>query len=1530
MINKNLKRLLTIFIIILITAISIIIFSKTKLQNNSNKIYADVNSSKPIVSILGDSISTFNGKSYRGNNLSGGYYPRSISLGKTVENDITNYTDTWWMQTINELGFKLGIDSSWSGSTINQYGYYTKDKSDTSRCYFNDENPNLKNSCFYNDDRINVLSINGTPDYIFIFGGTNDMNSSVTKIGNSIDTMDTTTLIGAYNTLIGKLKAKYPNAKLIAILPMKFNSISQENYDKYHQAFINIFNKNMIPWIDLSKVTNLNTYSSTYFIDGLHPNKDGAVLIKNAIVNAFNKTTKVTFYRNYNSSDKTNEIKTYKFGDFNQKFSNNGWARTGYTQLEWNNDQNATTKGYNTNSNVYDWWIQNNSNVKLHAIWQKNSYNISYDLASGTYGTNHPTSATYDKAFTVNTPSKSVTAKFVNSTGASANTSDKKQSYTFNGWTISGMDSVSHTYGSKTSTATSLTGIKDTTFKNLRSTSGTVKFKATWKPVTMTLPTITKSGYTCVWTTVNNGEIKTIKSGGTWTYTSATNRSFTAKCESNTPSGTPKMIVHAIDYGDATHGDTVLIESNGKYLLMDSGGYVNESAVPCYSYGCNFNKNIQVIKYLKKIGVRKLSFYMSHYDGDHFYNFKQIINYKENGEPYFTIENIYLPDISEMVKVYNSLTKEADNVTPICQNATSLDNASFLCRFKIKIASRISVKFDNPNSNFCKLANCITTSAYNSNVYFTDPSISYFHYDLFDKNTKTPRPINIINKPTYITKGSTIKIGNATLKVIYHNQKTDPSTYNVKFSQTNITGRLAAYANNISLVSMITAGSNKFLSAGDIQYETEQEILKSNINIKADLMKLSHHGLNTSNYLDFVTKVNPEYVFYQYGGESSYKNINKNGKLFDIEYVGLRTDCGVVENTLVGKNYRYCNGNGKDFNNNLNLNKITSVVSSKNINSTAEYGTIRYIFYGTSITREYIDRKSINVVFNRNDGSKDNLSQIYVTDYVEPYRFGYTYLDALKWENADKFGFANWVWNSNSKSSTCTTDKCALVGWSTDSNGKNIDYDIYYKVTNSWINTQVKKGKTLNLYAVYSPLYTYKLDNQSANSKGTLSISGVKNKGIYLESLETKMSTSTHQIVIPTKKGYKFGGYYTQKNGKGTLLINAKGFITSNFTISKYSKNLTLYAKWRPVSYTITYNLNGGTVASANKTSYNVETATFKLNNPSKIGYTFTGWTGSNGSTKQTSVSITKGSTGNKTYTANWTETSATLSYNANGHGTAPSSVVMKYSSKVNAASAISATGYTFVKWCTQSNGSGSCYNAGAQLKAANKNPSAMTLYAIWKANTYNIVFNANGGSGSMSNLSMTYNVAKSLPANTFTKAGYTFIGWSETKTGTVKYVDKASVKNLATSGNKTLYAVWKSASEPEEDIDTTITKRLKIKNNRIILNENSTKNTILNVIGNNNNINIYENNKVISATTNIKTGNKLKTKNKEYTIIISGDTNSDGKVNGSDIIKTYSMYKGKITKTEDIELAADVNEDGKVNGSDIIKMYSMYKGKIK
>ena len=112
----------------------------------------------------------------------------------------------------------------------------------------------------------------------------------------------------------------------------------------------------------------------------------------------------------------------------------------------------------------------------------------------------------------------------------------------------------------------------------------------------------------------------------------------------------------------------------------------------------------------------------------------------------------------------------------------------------------------------------------------------------------------------------------------------------------------------------------------------------------------------------------------------------------------------------------------------------------------------------------------------------------------------------------------------------------------------------------------------------------------------------------------------------PVKTGCTFAGWYKDVE-----------FTTQVTEIPQGSTgDITLYAKWEPVSYTITYELDGGTNASENPASYNVETETITLKDPAKAGYTFEGWYMAEDFTGEAVTEITQGTTGNITLYAKW------------------------------------------------------------------------------------------------------------------------------------------------------------------------------------------------------------------------------------------------------------------------------------------------------
>ena len=148
---------------------------------------------------------------------------------------------------------------------------------------------------------------------------------------------------------------------------------------------------------------------------------------------------------------------------------------------------------------------------------------------------------------------------------------------------------------------------------------------------------------------------------------------------------------------------------------------------------------------------------------------------------------------------------------------------------------------------------------------------------------------------------------------------------------------------------------------------------------------------------------------------------------------------------------------------------------------------------------------------------------------------------------------------------------------------------------------------------------------------------------------------------------------------------------------------------------------------------------------------------------------------------------SYTVSYNANGGSGAPGNQTKWYGETLTLSSTKPArTGYSFQGWATSSGGS-VAYASGASYTGN----AALTLYAVWKANTYAVTYNANGGSGAPGQQTKTYGVTLKLSSTKPTRTNYNFKGWATSATGAVAYQPGANYTNNAAV---TLYAVWKIA----------------------------------------------------------------------------------------------------------------------------------------
>ncbi len=265
------------------------------------------------------------------------------------------------------------------------------------------------------------------------------------------------------------------------------------------------------------------------------------------------------------------------------------------------------------------------------------------------------------------------------------------------------------------------------------------------------------------------------------------------------------------------------------------------------------------------------------------------------------------------------------------------------------------------------------------------------------------------------------------------------------------------------------------------------------------------------------------------------------------------------------------------------------------------------------------------------------------------------------------------------------------------------------------------------------------------------------------------------EIVInnPTRLGYSFRGW------SGTELV---GDNNKNVTIPVNSHGERSYtANWDTIPYSLSYALNGG--SASNPTSYNVETETFTLTNPTRTAYDFVGWsgTGLTGNTN-TTVSVTTGSYGNRSYTANWNPTNYSISYNLNG-GSASNATSYNIESGAITLNNPTRAHYTFAGW----SGTGLTGTANMSVTIPAGSTGARSYTANWTPFNYTITYNLNGGSASNPT---TYNIeTNTFTLNNPTKAGVTFSGWSGT--GLSGTANKTVTITKGSTGTRSYTANW-------------------------------------------------------------------------------------------------------------------------------------------
>ena len=316
-------------------------------------------------------------------------------------------------------------------------------------------------------------------------------------------------------------------------------------------------------------------------------------------------------------------------------------------------------------------------------------------------------------------------------------------------------------------------------------------------------------------------------------------------------------------------------------------------------------------------------------------------------------------------------------------------------------------------------------------------------------------------------------------------------------------------------------------------------------------------------------------------------------------------------------------------------------------------------------------------------------------------------------------------------------------------------------------------------YTANSSRTLYAIWESNAPKTYTVSFNANGGSGAPASQTKTHNVTLTLSSTKPTRTGHTFLGWSTSSSATSAT-YSAGGSYTNNASV-------TLYAVWKPNTYTVTFNANGGSGAPASQTKTYGVTLTLSSTKPTRTGYTFLGW-----STSSTATSATYSAGGNFTTNANttlyavWSPNTYTISYSANGGSGAPSSQTKTHGVTLTLSSTKpTRTGYSFLGWSTSSTATSASYSAGGSFTTN----ASTTLYAVWSPNSYTVSYSANGGSGAPSSQTKTHGVTLTLSSTKPTRTGYSFLGWSTSSTATSATYSAGG--SFTTNASTTLYAVW-------------------------------------------------------------------------------------------------------------------------------------------
>lgn len=388
-----------------------------------------------------------------------------------------------------------------------------------------------------------------------------------------------------------------------------------------------------------------------------------------------------------------------------------------------------------------------------------------------------------------------------------------------------------------------------------------------------------------------------------------------------------------------------------------------------------------------------------------------------------------------------------------------------------------------------------------------------------------------------------------------------------------------------------------------------------------------------------------------------------------------------------------------------------------------------------------------------------------------------------------------------------------IIGTSAFENCENLENVYFYSVYTPQVDTNAFASDEFNLYVPYN----YQSDYGVVFSEYNANIDSLEMQvqfvvdGTVLGTQDVMYGSLVNYPTIPTKEGYTFEGWV---DSNGEKYIDAAG---NGIKLVDKTEDFILEPDWAIKSYKIKINGNGfvtwlgpnglsedeceieyGTIIS----SINLIAEFKAIEQGYKEGYIFDHFEYDDQTLNWTSIPDL-GTDGTEVeIIPQWIEETHTIYFNTLCSSTI-AEITKQYGENISIPTGLTNTGYHFAGWYQNSSYTGGEVDwatmpdltpkTADNTYTAAQNNGSVQLYAKWEQISYNVIYNANGGTGSMAASQHLYHEEKQLNSCTFDREGYYFIGWSRTNNNEVEFEDRETVKGLTEESSITLYACWEA-----------------------------------------------------------------------------------------------------------------------------------------